>query len=297
MALTYGFYNSVNGDRKYNASQMSTLFKGIINDGVFSSIGGNLIVTGNGNLTLNVSTGRAWFNDTWTDVDSILVVTAEAAEVALNRIDTVALKVDKSTAVRANSIVIIKGEPATDPVPPTLVDTDEVFYHPLANVYRGANTSDIETADITNLVGTTACPFITGVMATATTDQLVQQWESQFSIWFQHLRDELDENQAAHLQAQIDDITDSWTITIPNSAWVTDGTYADLYSQTVTVGGITSNDNPEWALALSGILGPTREDLIEAGALIIGGETLTDSIKMYATDIPGIDIPIVIKRY
>ena len=31
---SYGFYNSVNGDRLYNAQQMSELFEGLITDGV-----------------------------------------------------------------------------------------------------------------------------------------------------------------------------------------------------------------------------------------------------------------------
>ena len=35
MAVTYGFYNSSNGDRKYNALQFSRLFEGIIRDGGF----------------------------------------------------------------------------------------------------------------------------------------------------------------------------------------------------------------------------------------------------------------------
>ena len=29
MAITYGFFNSVDGDRKYNAEQMSTYFDGL----------------------------------------------------------------------------------------------------------------------------------------------------------------------------------------------------------------------------------------------------------------------------
>lgn len=39
MSVTYGFYNSLNGDRKYNAEQVSSLFDGLIIDGVFASIG------------------------------------------------------------------------------------------------------------------------------------------------------------------------------------------------------------------------------------------------------------------
>ena len=36
MSLTSGFYNSLDGDRTYNAEQMSELFDGIINDGILN---------------------------------------------------------------------------------------------------------------------------------------------------------------------------------------------------------------------------------------------------------------------
>ena len=50
MAVTYGFYNSLNKDRVYNAEQMSSIFNGIITDGVFASIGGSLMpIAGTGN--------------------------------------------------------------------------------------------------------------------------------------------------------------------------------------------------------------------------------------------------------
>ncbi len=38
MSVTFGFYNSVNGDRKYDAIQMSSIFDGIIRDGVFQHL-------------------------------------------------------------------------------------------------------------------------------------------------------------------------------------------------------------------------------------------------------------------
>ena len=39
MSVSSGFFNSLNGDRKYNAAQMSAIFDGLIIDGVFASIG------------------------------------------------------------------------------------------------------------------------------------------------------------------------------------------------------------------------------------------------------------------
>ena len=39
MSLTYGFYNSVDHDRVYDATQFGSIFDGVINDGVFQNIG------------------------------------------------------------------------------------------------------------------------------------------------------------------------------------------------------------------------------------------------------------------
>ena len=94
MSVTYGFYNSLNGDRKYNAEQISSIFDGLIVDGVFASIGTAFAVEAAGGLTVNVGIGRAWFNHTWTLNDSILPLTAPESEVLLDRIDAVVLEVN-----------------------------------------------------------------------------------------------------------------------------------------------------------------------------------------------------------
>ena len=43
--VTYGFFNSVDGDRRYTADQMSNYFKGLISDGVYEGLGSALVVT------------------------------------------------------------------------------------------------------------------------------------------------------------------------------------------------------------------------------------------------------------
>ena len=57
--LRYGFYNSVNGDRKYEAEDMGRLFDGIIQDGVFYSVGNRFRVEAAGGMYITVGTGRA----------------------------------------------------------------------------------------------------------------------------------------------------------------------------------------------------------------------------------------------
>lgn len=43
--FTYGFYNSQDHDRVYDANDFSAIFNGIINDGVFMSVGDKFNVT------------------------------------------------------------------------------------------------------------------------------------------------------------------------------------------------------------------------------------------------------------
>lgn len=180
MALTYGFYNSQNGDRTYDAVDISTIFDGILNDGVFMSIGEAFIVSAANGMNVTVGSGRAWFDHTWTYNSVATLLAIAPAGIVLNRLDTVVLEINASDEVRANSIKVIKGTPATNPIAPTLINTELVHQYPLANVYVGANVTEIIAANITNRVGTAACPLSTGILETLDSAPLLAQWNSAF---------------------------------------------------------------------------------------------------------------------
>lgn len=184
MSVTFGFYNSVNHDRRYNALQMSSIFDGIIRDGIFMSIGTAMVVKAASGMTVNVGEGRAWFDHTWTLNDSELPVKLEASELILNRIDTIVLDVDRRDSVRANSIIAIKGTPASNPVAPTLIRSTDHNQYPLCNIYVKAGVTEITQSNITNLVGTGSCPFITGILETIDIEDLVSQWEAQWNEFY-----------------------------------------------------------------------------------------------------------------
>lgn len=201
MAVTYGFYNSSNGDRKYNALQFSRLFEGIIRDGVFSTVGGSLMVVAASNLTVNISPGRAWFNNTWTNNDALLPLTLDPAEAILNRYDAVVLEVAPDE--RENRFKIVKGTPATTPIKPVMVKSGGIYQYPLAYIYVGKGVGSISQANISNAVGTTECPFITGALQQVTTNDIIAQWESEFNTWFDDLQAQLEGNVVTNLQNQI----------------------------------------------------------------------------------------------
>lgn len=218
MSVSSGFFNSLNGDRKYNAAQMSAIFDGLIIDGVFASIGTAFAVKAAGGLTVNVGVGKAWFDHTWTVNDSILPMTAPEAEVLLDRIDAVVLEVNGMESVRENTIKFVKGNPSSAPSRPTLTNEGNVHQYPLCYIYRKYGTAVINQADITPMVGTESTPFVTGILQTISLDELLGKWqdeldrftdarsqevdnwiaqeESDFTTWFNNMKADLQQEQS-----------------------------------------------------------------------------------------------------
>lgn len=271
MSLTYGFYNSLNHDRKYDSLQLSRIFDGIINDGVYESIGDALMVKASNAMSVSVGLGRAWFNHTWTLNDALYLVTITDAELALNRYDAVVLEVDSSN--RTNSIKVVKGTPAVSPVKPTLIASDTVNQHPLAYIYVEAKATEITQANIQNAVGTSECPFVTGIMSTISVDNLIQQWSAEFDVLFAELEEKIS-------QAASQTIIDK-SVTFPKLAndavkrvvtnktvakanFVSDNTYTDYpYRAVIAVNGVTTDMIPEIifdvADAISGNYSPVAQ--------------------------------------
>lgn len=184
MAFTFGFYNALNHDRRYNATQVSSIFDGIVRDGVFMSIGGHMNVqaTGNG-FNIVVESGRAWFNHTWSLLDADYPMVVEPSDVLEDRIDAVVLEVNENVDVRLNSIKIIKGEPAASPKKPALTNNLDVHQYPLAYITVPANSVTLTQSNVENAVGTSATPFVTGILETIDIDDLIAQWKSQWNDW------------------------------------------------------------------------------------------------------------------
>ena len=203
MAVTSGFFNSLNGDRKYSAEQFSALFDNLITDGVFANVGTAFEVKATPENTITIGIGRAWFNSVWLYNDTLYPMVPQEPEVLLNRIDAIVIEINRNEAVRSGQIRWMYGTPSSEPVRPTLTSTVEVHQYPLAYVYRHAGVSDVIQADITNMIGTSACPYVTGILSTQSIDKVVAQWESQFNVWFEGLEATLDGDVAANLANQV----------------------------------------------------------------------------------------------
>lgn len=206
MAVTYGFYNSLNKDRVYNAEQMSSIFNGIITDGVFASIGGSLMPIAGTGMQIVVKTGKCWFNSTWTLNDALLPLDIPAADVSLTRIDAVVVEINSAVSTRANTIKVIKGTPSANPAKPALVNTETLHQYALGYVTVGAGVTSITADKIEVNVGKTTCPFITSVLQQTDITALFNQWDAEFNTWFANIQSQLSGDIAANLQRQIDEL-------------------------------------------------------------------------------------------
>lgn len=243
MAFSYGFYNSLNGDRRYDSEDLSRMFDGIIYDGVIGAVGDTFAVKAGTGNTVNVSSGRAWFNHTWTYNDAPMPISCGSAAVLLDRYDAIVLEVNAASDVRKNSIKVVTGTEASNPAKPTMENTEFVHQYPLAYILRKAGSSSISQSQIENAVGTEACPICTGVLKSLNVEQMMAQWEAQFDEWFQSAKDTLSGDVAGNLLNKIEKAEDKipymYTATLSVNNWIrSSGTYYSngyIYKQTATM--------------------------------------------------------------
>lgn len=243
MAFSYGFYNSLNGDRKYDSEDLSRMFDGIIYDGVIGAVGDTFAVKAGTGNTVNVSSGRAWFNHTWTYNDAPMPISCGSAAVLLDRYDAIVLEVNAASDVRKNSIKVVTGTEASNPVKPTMENTEFVHQYPLAYIKRPAGSTSISQSNIENAVGTEACPICTGVLKSLNVEQMMAQWEAQFDEWFQLAKDTLSGDVAGNLLNKIEKAEDKipymYTATLSVNNWIrSSGTYYSngyIYKQTAAM--------------------------------------------------------------
>ena len=193
MAVTSGFFNSVGGDRTYNAEQMGSLFDGILNDGIYRTIGDAFVVKPASGRTVTVGTGRGWFLNTWILNDSVLAVDVPSADLLLGRIDTIVIEVNKQDDTRATTIKVVSGTEAADPSRPRLESSTTLKQYPLCDIKLSPGATSVTTSDITNRRGSNACPWVTGPLETVSAQTLYDQWAAEWNNWFDATKEADDE--------------------------------------------------------------------------------------------------------
>lgn len=159
MAFTFGFYNSLNHDRVYDAVQMSQMFDGVVTDGVFQTVGDVFYVTAGTGMTVVVGTGRAWFDHTWNYLDASESVSLPSAGTN-SRYDAIVLEINSET--RTNSLTVVSGSsfrPPENGTYPELTNTSTLHQYALAYVLVPGGATSVSQSNIIQNVGTSSCPY------------------------------------------------------------------------------------------------------------------------------------------
>lgn len=200
MATSYGFFNSVSGDRLYNADDVNSFLEGLVSDGIYANVDDMFVVTSGTGMSVKVAAGKASIAHHWFKSDAIETLEIGSAHAVLQRYDVVAIRLNYST--REIGFTVIQGTPATSPQVPTIRRDSEFFDLALAYVLVGAGVTTISQSVITDVrLNAAVCGIVTGIidqLDTSTFMLQLQAWmdaeKTAFETWFATLTEQLEVN-------------------------------------------------------------------------------------------------------
>ncbi|MEK4173375.1 hypothetical protein MHI22_18200 [Lysinibacillus sp. FSL L8-0312] len=266
MTIYSGIFNSVNGDRKYNAWWFAKYFATFIGNGVFPNPSSNLQVAAYQNMKVVVKPGSGWIDGYFIFSDGDHVLSLDVADGVLKRIDRVVMRLNHLT--RKIEIVVKKGTFASNPVAPTLQRDADAYELALADVLVNNGATQITQANITDQrLNSTLCGIVHGTVNQVDTTTIFNQYqawfndikgsiageldiwqdaqEQEFLIWFDSIKDILDGDVAGNLASRIASLEqglDNHIADVSHIKWIeTIGGTANVL--TATIDGLTSYKN------------------------------------------------------
>ena len=229
MAIRYGYFNSVDGDRKYNAEDMTMYFKGLVSDGVFQTIGSMFVVTAGTGLTVNVGTGRALVNMHWVENTAITSLDLGVGSVSADTYKIIVLRCDLTDSVRSVALMVRSMEDESV----RLVNTEYITELCLARIRIRKNSSTISQSDIRDYRGSTYCPWITGLIKQVDVATLT----GQFYRFYEEQTKELEEYMTTQKES-----FDNWLASLQGELRV--DTKLKNYQSTYTTTGTSTSEIP-----------------------------------------------------
>lgn len=179
-----GFFNAVNFDRTYTAEDMNKPYSRIVSDGVFPTAQGAAsadlqVVSAGSGMKITVKPGQGMFASRWFENPSSIIITVPNNNSLYPRFDSVIVQVDMRQSGRKGNIVYRTGTPALSPQPPNVNTVVNVTEYRISNVYVASGVNTINNNALTDLRGTSACPWVKGlvysVVSSAEIDEIVNK--------------------------------------------------------------------------------------------------------------------------
>lgn len=215
-----GFFDSVNLDRLYTADEMNRPYKRVISNGVFATPSGTpstdlQVMSAQNGMNIIVKKGEGLFADKWFENPSDLAITVPNNTALTPRRDSVIVQIDKTQAGRTGNIVYRTGTPASNPMPPNIGTQTNIIEYRIANVYVSPSAVYIGQDAITDLRGSSECPWITSLIKQVDTSTLYAQWQAAYQNYFNNSTEDFDqfeETRKAEWDQFVQDLTDDLTV-------------------------------------------------------------------------------------
>lgn len=159
-----GFFNSVAGDRLYDANRFAEYFASFIGNGVFSEPASCLQIQVDSGMDVKIKEGKAWINGyiLVNDADYIETIPSEAV---LNRIDRYVVRLH--FANREMTIVRKQGTASSSPVAPEVTRDANMYELSLALITIASGTSTLTTGMITDTrTDIDVCGYVSSTITT-----------------------------------------------------------------------------------------------------------------------------------
>lgn len=187
--ITSGFFNSVSGDRKYNADHLTKYLGKLVGSGVFPNPSTNLQVMAASGMAVKVLPGLGFIDSRWMENDADYTITLEKANAVYARIDSIVMQLDLNN--RTIQPVLKTGTPQSPAVAPEIVRNENIQEYRLANITVNKGVTEIGQNVIRDMRGSADCGYITGLIQQIDTETLFAQYEAAFDEWFSQVRNEV----------------------------------------------------------------------------------------------------------
>lgn len=302
----YSFFNSIDGDRVYNARHWADYFIPFFKTGVFN--GDNQIVAGSG-MSVIENKGYAWIDGYMYHLTDELTLDIETASGNMNRIDNIVLRLDL-TKRWIKCFVVTGGYYQGNAIPPEPENSATVHEIVLARIRVDAGTTAITQDLITDTrMDQQLCGWVSETVDHIKFEQITAQFDAffakyqsnilqeytlytgkiaefeqqaleqyssinaDFEEWLETIKGKLSEADAARLQIEIDELKSKAENTIEKSDVIA--------SLAINVPGKIM-DGKTCAEGISKALGTTLTGTLEASetTLIFTGDAITDDCKI-----------------
>jgi len=187
MAIRSFPFNSINGDRKYNATHWAEYFASFIGNGVFPNPSDNLQIVANNDMTVTVKAGIAWIDGYIMINDSDYILNIDPADGILDRKDRVVARWDALD--REIRVEVKKGELSSSPTAPSLQRDADAHELGLADISIAKGSIEIRQANIVDLrLNKNYCGIVHGLIEQVDTTTLFNQYQS----WIEQKKAEFD---------------------------------------------------------------------------------------------------------